>query len=246
MLTPKRVLKGVNARLSRLRWLAQTRIGGGSKACNVCGAAVAGFYVYGDRPFGCPVCGANSRERFVVEAIARGLIVLPPKTGSIMHVAPSERKLCDLFRDHAAYLPCDLFPDLYRYVPTRKVDLMQLDGLGPFDLIYASHVMEHVPDDRAVFQGMYRVLRAGGQIWILVPMRDGPTEDATPEMTPMEREQRFRQWDHMRLYGMDIVDRMAAAGFAVDVVRTTDIDAGRREALGLSPTDKIFVGRKAA
>lgn len=35
---------------------------------------------------------------------------------------------------------------------------------------------------------------------------------------PKERERRFGQHDHFRLYGLDLRDRLAQAGFEVDVV----------------------------
>jgi SAM-dependent methyltransferase len=231
--------------VSRANLYFATRLNsGGPFACNACGRNVSGFYVYGGRPFGCPLCGCSARERFVIEAIHGGALRLPSRDGAIMHVAPGEKGLCAIFKDHADYLPCDLHPGIYRHIAAKKVDLMQMNELGLFDLIYASHVIEHVPDDRAVLRSMFDHLKPNGQVWILVPMHDGPTEDGDVSMSPLERERRFQQWDHLRIYGIDVVDRMREAGFTVEIVDYDDIDIDRRESLGLSEQDRVFVGTR--
>ena len=51
---------------------------------------------------------------------------------------------------------------------------------GSFDLLICSHVLEHIPDDRAALSEIYRVLRPGGLALIMVPIdrnRDETYED---------------------------------------------------------------------
>ena len=90
---------------------------------------------------------------------------------------------------------------------------MGFTDLGSFDLIYASHVMEHVPDDSRVLANMHAALTPGGEAWLLVPLYDGPTIDGAPDLSGRERERRFGQWDHRRQYGEDFGARIAAHGF---------------------------------
>ena len=88
------------------------------------------------------------------------------------------------------------------------------------DLIVCSHVLEHVPDDRAAMAELHRVLKPGGRALVMCPVdehRAKTFED--PSVTdPAERERLFWQSDHVRIYGQDLADRLAEAGFRVDVV----------------------------
>ena len=43
------------------------------------------------------------------------------------------------------------------------------------------------------------------------------TDEDTSITDPVERERRFRQYDHVRLYGRDYPQRLEAAGFKVRV-----------------------------
>jgi SAM-dependent methyltransferase len=103
-----------------------------------------------------------------------------------------------------------------------------------FDLFYASHVMEHVPDDAQVLRNIFAALKPGGEAWLIVPLWEKPTEDGSYAMPPRERERRFGQWDHVRQYGPDFADRIRAAGFDLDVIRAEDCAAAEvhRMALG--------------
>jgi SAM-dependent methyltransferase len=98
-----------------------------------------------------------------------------------------------------------------------------------FDIVYCSHVLEHVPDDRRAMRELHRVLRNDGWAIIDVPiMLERTIED--PSLTdPSERTRRFGQPDHVRAYGTDYLDRLREAGFVVsartvgDIVRQDDI-----------------------
>ena len=88
-----------------------------------------------------------------------------------------------------------------------------------FDVIYASHVLEHVPDDRKAMRELHRVLRRGGWAVLQVPVWR-PTTNEDPTVTdPNERERLFGQSDHVRMYGHDgeYERRLARAGFDVTV-----------------------------
>ena len=91
---------------------------------------------------------------------------------------------------------------------------------GTFDALICNHVMEHVPDDRAAFREFRRVLRPGGWGIVMTPIsRDRQVTDEDPSVTdPEERERRWGQWDHVRQYGWDYIDRLKAAGLEVEVI----------------------------
>lgn len=82
-----------------------------------------------------------------------------------------------------------------------------------FDILYCSHVLEHIPDDRRAMQEMCRVLTPHGLAVIMVPVgREATFED--PSITePDCRRRVFGGPDHVRRYGPDIIHRLEAAGF---------------------------------
>ncbi len=86
-----------------------------------------------------------------------------------------------------------------------------------FDVVICNHVLEHVPDDRKAIREIFRVLGHGGLAILQVPTdysMDKTVEDATIT-DPLEREKRFRQKDHYRLYGRDYLNRLTDAGFII-------------------------------
>jgi SAM-dependent methyltransferase len=111
-----------------------------------------------------------------------------------------------------------------------------------FDLIYCSHVLEHVPDDRTAMHEMYRVMRCGGVAIILIPLWNKPTYEDQSITDPCERERLFGQFDHVRWYGLDIIERLTDAGFAVQTVRIGDVaHACAIEHFGLDANEILFV-----
>ena len=58
----------------------------------------------------------------------------------------------------------------YGFHYTRDGELEYLDG--SFDLVIASHVLEHVEDDQHMLQEIFRVLKLGGAAVFLVPINE--------------------------------------------------------------------------
>ncbi len=88
-----------------------------------------------------------------------------------------------------------------------------------FDVIYASHVFEHIPDDVKAMQELCRVLKPAGWAILQVPLMGEKTVEDPNIKTPAEREKVFGQHDHVRRYGFDGIyeDRLKKAGFVVTV-----------------------------
>jgi SAM-dependent methyltransferase len=101
-----------------------------------------------------------------------------------------------------------------------------------FDLVTHTEVLEHVPDDARAFAELFRVLRPGGTMLFTVPLyggyatierarfRNGALEHL---MEPVYHVDPLRGEGILafRDYGLDIVERLRAAGFAdVAVVAT--------------------------
>lgn len=244
MITFQRAAKAIGKHVSRTGLKLRAALGAkASRACPACGADVVGFFRYGDNAeWGCPKCGASPRERLMNHLIDSGRLVVP-RGGAILHMAPNEASLVRRFADAAGdYMPADLDPARYAVPRMAKVDLMALAEEARFDLFYASHVMEHVPDDARVLANMHRALRPGGEAWLIVPLWNRPTEDGAPDLSGRERERRFGQWDHVRQYGRDFADRIAAAGFTVDLIDAAQLSASDVARMALD--DVLFRARR--
>lgn len=247
MLTLRRAGKAARKHISRARLRLQSAVGAPQRCyCPACSTRVVGFFRYGGvAAWGCPECGASARERLVRLALEQGLLA-PPQEPRILQVAPSEMSLVRHFSTLGELVTGDIEPERYVSANAVKLDLMAFDALGSFDLIYASHVLEHVPDDQTVLQNIHRQLNPGGQVWLLVPLHSDPTVEGDASMGPRERERQFGQWDHLRQYGPDFADRIAAAGFSVTTIGVDQFSPEDQRRCGLSHDDEIFVGTKAA
>lgn len=244
MITTKRVVKAGRRELSKAAIALRAAAGAAAMhQCPACKRSVVRFYTYGIRNWGCPHCNASPRERFVNLCLETDLLTLR-KGVRILHMAPKETSLISLFSTRCTVVFGDLFPNQYPNANVIRVDLMDMSALDRFDIFYASHVMEHVPDDRQVFSNVYDRLVPGGEAWIMVPLHDAPTIDGTPDMTAKERERQFGQWDHVRQYGSDIADRMRDAGFETSIIDIECFSPSDIACYGLSSNDKIFVGRR--
>jgi len=133
----------------------------------------------------------------------------------VLHLAPEpwlERRLPA--RPDLDYLSGDLAPEAAMTV----VDLERLPFAGDaFDRVLCIHVLEHVADDGAALRELARVLAPGSEAIVMVPLL-GTRTDEDPAAPTEERLRRFGQADHVRLYGTDLRDRIAAAGLQARVV----------------------------
>jgi SAM-dependent methyltransferase len=171
------------------------------------------------------VCGSQERHRWIWLFLLEHTD-LARRAQRVLHVAP-ERCFQTVLRGwrHLDYVSIDLHrPDVMV-----RADLSALVfGSGSFDFLLCNHVLEHVPDDRAAMREMFRVLRPGGTALISVP---GPsrqsqlppdlaeTIEGTPALTPAERAARFGHPGHLRQYGLDLAEKLGAAGFGAELRR---------------------------
>ena len=169
----------------------------------------------------CPTCGSLERHRLSF-LFLRDVI---PKVGEIkvLHFAP-ELALKKLFMSYSnvKYVSVDLYEEEVMF----KEDITQLSFTdNSFDIIFCSHVLEHVGDDIRAMSEMCRVLKPDGFAIIQVPIHhymyngtklENTFEDSTV-VDPEKRALLFGQKDHVRLYGHDFKDRLMKVGFSVDI-----------------------------
>ena len=253
--------------LKLFRYALAGWVPGGQRRCVVCGHGVWRFMPYrggsrsapalmrvlhmvGSDPdhFECPHCGAHDRERHLLMYMRAAGTLEWLRGKAVLHFAP-ERKLSRFILDAAPsrYVRADLFPTSR---DIERVDMlaMQFDD-GTFDCVIANHVLEHVDDDARALAEIHRVLKPGGMAILQTPYSrklnhtwSDPGIDA-----PQARLQAYGQEDHVRLFGRDIFERVAAAGFESCVRQHAellrDIDVAT---VGVNPVEPFFLFRKTA
>ncbi|HEY6639000.1 MAG TPA: methyltransferase domain-containing protein [Solirubrobacterales bacterium] len=186
----------------------------------------------------CPRCRSHPRHRAIALLLARG--DLPGR--HLLHFAPEP-----LFDAVFARLPRveRVTADLHAPADLR-LDISEMDlPDSSFDLILCSHVLEHVPDDRAAMRELRRVLVDGGRALVLVPYRPEVTTYEDPSITsPLERMVAFGQQDHVRIFGNDLPERLREAGFEVDDRTAADLfDPDTVERCELDAGEHLFLCR---
>jgi ubiquinone/menaquinone biosynthesis C-methylase UbiE len=115
-----------------------------------------------------------------------------------------------------------------------------------FDLIYCSHVLEHVPEDRKAMRECNRVLADDGMAILIVPIMAEKTIEDPTITDPKERLRLFGQEDHVRKYGPDYSERLQEAGFRVEVITPANfLNQEEVVRFGLAHTgSRLFICRK--
>jgi SAM-dependent methyltransferase len=202
------------------------RFSGRERYCPLCQSQVRLFLPFGDlriRPNAwCPGCGSLERHRLAWMVLQQKTNLFEPFEKSLLHIAPEE-VMGDKFRN-LSYLDY-LSADLSMRGAMVKMDITEIPYPdNTFDIIYCSHVLEHVPDDRQAMRELYRVLKPDGFALLMVPVtrREKTFED--PSITdPAERAKEFGQADHVRIYGSDFKDRLEDSGFSTRDFAPEDI-----------------------
>lgn len=147
----------------------------------------------------CPDCGALERHRIQYVVTQGVLESIDPSNLRMLHFAPEA-----FFRRHfeeafGGYETADLFMEGVDH----QVDIQGMPFEDQsYDVVYASHVLEHIPDDQAAVAEIRRILRPGGVAILPVPLVAAETIEY-PEPNPHEA-------FHVRAPGPDYYDRYRA------------------------------------
>ena len=163
------------------------------------------------------------------------------KPKKILHVAP---ELCFMHMLENKYRENYITADVSNPRAKVKMDITDIDyNDESFDVIYCSHVLEHIQNDRKAMRELHRVLKPNGWAVLNVPITAEKTFEDPSVVDPEERLKKFGQKDHVRRYGPDYIDRLLEAGFEVEAYNVKDLFQSEEIALmGLKTrvTDKIF------
>ncbi|MFO7937810.1 MAG: methyltransferase domain-containing protein [Kiritimatiellia bacterium] len=197
--------------------------------------------------FWCPFCRSHDRERHLKLYFDALDFWLRFKSASVLHIAPEKHisravEGCNPER----YVKGDLEPvrnDI------RKMDVTDInESDSSFDIAICNHVLEHVPDDRKALCELFRVLKPGGIAILQTPyaLKLTETREQDPSVvTGTQRLEFYGQEDHIRLYGLDLPERIREAGFDLTLKTHTqllpDIDC---VAFGVNQAEPLFYAQK--
>ncbi len=184
--------------------------------CNLCGSP--DFNELNGRPNAiCAKCGAYERTRIMKLSLDR--MGVGPET-AILHLAPERGLYSWLSTRSKAYVAGDIDLVRYSHIPSiRKIDLCDpssFAGLGPFDLIIHSHVIEHVPCNyTVVLIRLHKLLKAGGAHVFSLPIYGTAYEEDLGPLTEEQKTARFGQFDHCRRFSPKDIARTLGALFRI-------------------------------
>jgi len=187
----------------------------------------------------CPNCGSMERHRLSF-LVAEKCVNL--NYSKVIHVAP-EKELSKILQSKSEnYLSIDLYSEAMA-----KMDITDLElEDNSQTLIWASHVLEHIENDAKAISEIYRVLAPKGVAFIQVPIWRTTTFEDFTKTDDEERLELFYQKDHVRLYGLDIIDRFEIAGFSSAVYRAQDFgpEVLLTNRLSFPSSNEVFVFHK--
>jgi predicted SAM-dependent methyltransferase len=188
--------------------------------CPICEAGLRKFrpITWGDTA--CYLCTSSERLRLAWLFLKRSTNLFDGIPKAMLHVAPEWQFVNELA---AAVGPGYLTADFLDAAAMVQMDITNIQYPDEFfDVIYCSHVLEHVSDDRLAMREFARVLKPTGFAVILVPITADTTFEDPSVTDPKERLRVFGQEDHVRVYGPDFMERLKEAGLEVKKYSAAD------------------------
>jgi len=197
--------------------------------------------------FWCPFCRSHDRERHL-KLYFDALGFWDKFTdAAILHFAP-EKHIAQCIKScrPKRYLQGDI-------QPVRKgiefIDVTEIKEKDKsFDIVLCNHVLEHVHDDHKALREIFRVLKPGGVAVLQTPyaLKLPRTRERDPDVSnEAQRLEFYGQEDHIRLYGIDLIDRIFEAGFDLKLKKHSEVmpqvDSG---SAGVNPAEPLFLARK--
>ena len=167
--------------------------------------------------FYCPVCECFDRERHLLMYFSELNLWEKIEDSDVLHIA-AESNLGRMVESKTkSYIKGDISPSDNSVF---KVDLTKtIFQDEQFDVVIANHVLEHILDDISAMREINRILRVGGIAILQTPY--SPLIKESLESPSLEdeflRNFLFGQEDHVRLYGLDLFQRLNDSGLEVEL-----------------------------
>lgn len=194
----------------------------------------------------CPYCNCNDRDRLIRLYIKEEILGGNINKQQLLDITPSTALRKSLQEgEKINYRSTDLYDE--DVVDTSDIQNMNIYEENRFDLVICSHVLEHVPDDRKALSEMKRILKPGGKCLLLVPISLGNHvyDEDLSQISKAEREKRFGQDDHLRLYTKPVFEsRIQEAGFELELADVSVLGKERFYKNGISAKSVLYIGKK--
>ncbi len=222
-----------------LQMCLQVRYYGKRRFCPVCGKSSRRFCEAGQREDArCFRCGTLERHRLVWLYLQKQTDLFDGKSKKMLHFAPEpclELRLRESLGGN--YITADLL-DPRAMVKTDITNIEYPDE--SFNVIYCSHVLEEVPDDRKAMRELYRILKTTGWAILIELISTEKTFEDPSIVEPQDRARAFGLPTNVRKYGPDFVARLREAGFLVETINSSDLVTNEEAVrMGLTAWDII-------
>lgn len=229
------------------------------KFCLICNEEVENFYpggfdlkifkehhvIGGGRRLNCicPKCNKIDRERWLYYVIKNETNILN-LSGKVLHFAPEE-SIAHLIsqNQNVDYYTCDINPLKGMHV----VDITNIQFKDKvFDYVICNHVMEHIKNEKKAVEEIKRVLKKNGKWIFSFPIcTDMKTQEESKCLSNEQRVELYGQEDHVRLYGIDFIERFKKYGLNVKIISPRDYFSKEKIGYyGFIPDDKILIATK--
>ncbi len=161
----------------------------------------------------CPRCFSLERHRLQFSVLQNLLDKQTMQSMSALHFAP-EPSMRAFFEAHfGCYKTADLMMDDVDY----QVDIQLLPFPDEqFDFVFASHVLEHIPEDGKALSEIHRILKPNGIAILPVPI----ICEHTIEYDEPDPSQDY----HVRAPGLDYYERYKKFFSSIKMVSSFDVD----------------------
>ena len=170
----------------------------------------------------CPGCGSLERHRVIMYFLNKYKL----NFNDTLHIAPEKILSSRLKKISKNYICGDIQPQQYNIENIIKLDVTNLQFSNKFDFVFASHILEHIIDDRLAISEIYKSLIKGGRFITMIPQKftlKSTYEDNTIT-SGEDRIKHFGQSDHVRWYGLDFSQRLKDAGFYIKLYYLEEIE----------------------
>ena len=163
----------------------------------------------------CPRCGSFERHRLLWLTLGALQQSRNLSDMDAIHFAPEPFLIKRLRRTFRSYATADLsMPRVDHHVDLTRLPFPN----ASYDLVYASHILEHIKDDMTAIREIRRILRPHGLAILPVPT----VGDRTVEY----EEPNLAEFGHVRAPGLDYYDRYRKVFSDVKVFSSEQFDPG--------------------